>query len=292
MSGDDPFRRDAERLDPERFDPDWLRLREPADARARAGEFAGALAGTLDHERHPGPLVVHDLGCGTGSMARWLAPLLPGPQHWVLHDRDAELLARAGRGLPAASADGGPVTAERRLTHLDRLPPEALGGADLVTASALLDLLTRDEVAAVATACVGAGAPALFTLSVTGRVALDPPDALDTSVGAAFDAHQRRVVHGRRLLGPDAVAATVEIFSGLGARVDVRPSPWQLGTGDFALVGEWLRGWVGAAAEQESGLGTEAYLARRLDQASSGRLRVTVDHADLLALPHPPPHPR
>ena len=28
-------------------------------------------------------------------MGRWLAPLLPGPQHWVLHDRDADLLAVA-----------------------------------------------------------------------------------------------------------------------------------------------------------------------------------------------------
>jgi SAM-dependent methyltransferase len=276
VSGEDP-----ERSDPEQFDPDWLRLREQADARARARPLAGALVG----ERPRGPFVVHDLGCGTGSMARWLAPLLPGPQHWVLHDRDAELLARALLDLPAASADGAPVTAERRLTHLDRLPPGAFDGADLITASALLDLLTRDELAAVAAACVEAEAPALFTLSVTGRVLLDPPDALDAAVSAAFDAHQRRVVHGRRLLGPDAVAAAAGIFSSLGARVDVRPSPWRLGGGDAALVGAWLRGWVGAAVEQEPGLNAEAYLARRLDEASSGRLRITVDHADLLAHP-------
>ena len=30
-----------------------------------------------------GPLVIHDLGGGSGAMGRWLAPRLPGPQHWV-----------------------------------------------------------------------------------------------------------------------------------------------------------------------------------------------------------------
>jgi hypothetical protein len=29
-----------------------------------------------------GRWVIHDLGCGTGAMGRWLAPVLPGPQHW------------------------------------------------------------------------------------------------------------------------------------------------------------------------------------------------------------------
>ena len=45
--------------------------------------------------------VVHDLGSGTGGMPRWLAPLSPRPQHWVLHDRDADLLASWRRPRPA-----------------------------------------------------------------------------------------------------------------------------------------------------------------------------------------------
>ena len=59
------------------------------------------------------PVVVHDLGCGSGSMGRWLAPRLPGPQHWVLHDRDPALLALAAPR--AGTAPGGaPVTVEPR----------------------------------------------------------------------------------------------------------------------------------------------------------------------------------
>ena len=53
-----------------------------------------------------GRLVIHDLGCGSGGMGRWLAPLLPGPQHWVAHDRDADLLAIAAANLPGPAADG------------------------------------------------------------------------------------------------------------------------------------------------------------------------------------------
>ena len=71
--------------------PDWLALREPADAAARVP----ALVDRLRPHLPDGPLTVRDLGCGTGSMGRWLAPLLAGPhQHWVLHDRDATLLDR------------------------------------------------------------------------------------------------------------------------------------------------------------------------------------------------------
>ena len=81
-----------------------------------------------------------------------------------------------------------------------------------MTASALLDLLTADEVDALADACVAAGCPALLTLSVTGSVGFFPSEPLDAVFAAAFDAHQRRTVDGRRLLGPDAGAAAESAF--------------------------------------------------------------------------------
>ena len=72
--------------------PAWLDLRERADAAARSRELVSHLRPRLPAGGH---LVIHDLGCGSGAMGRWLAPLLPGPQHWVLHDRDPDLLALA-----------------------------------------------------------------------------------------------------------------------------------------------------------------------------------------------------
>jgi len=246
---------------------EWLALREPADAAARCRDL-------VEHLPSADRWLIHDLGAGTGSMGRWLAPLLSGSQHWVLHDRDTDLLG-------IAHIHG--ATFETRRSDITRLRPADLAGATLITASALLDLLTEEEVNALVAACIGAACPALLTLSVAGRVDLSPPDPLDRRVAAAFDAHQRR----GRLLGPDAVAVAVEGFRRAGAEVLVRPSPWRLGAAQAALAAEWLTGWVGAACEQQPELVAETadYTRRRLAQAEAGELAVTVDHADLLVLP-------
>ena len=265
----------------------WLALREPADAAARAPDLVEELG---RHLPATGRRVIHDLGCGTGAMGRWLAPLLPGPQRWVAHDRDADLLEVAAADLPGPAADGAAVSVESKQTDITRLHPGELTGATLITASALLDLLTEDELAGLVSVCVGAGCPALLTLTVVGCVDLTPADPLDRRVAAAFDAHQRRTTEGGRLLGPDAVAVALEEFGRLGAEVLVRPSPWRLGALQADLAADWFAGWVGAACEQQAELAaeTDAYTRRRLAEARAGQLTVTVEHADLLVLPRRP----
>lgn len=248
--------------------PDWLELREPADAAARATSLLGPLNDCLSGAT--GRLVIRDLGSGTGSMGRWLAPRLPVPQHWVLHDRDAELLARA-------SVTGPDVTVETHRGDLDGLD---LTGTDLLTTSALLDLLTTAELDNLAAACAAGGCPALLTLSVAGRVELTPEDPFDAVVAAAFNAHQRRGA----LLGPDAIAVATGAFERRGAVVHRAPSPWRLGPDERELTEQWFRGWVAAAHTQESSLDVEAYSRRRLEACAAGELRVVVHHTDLLAI--------
>src|SRR4051812_33958558 len=233
--------------EPIRVSPGWLELREGADAAAPSPELVEELRRRLAG----GPWLIHALACGSGAMGRWLAPLLPGPQRWILHDRDADLLALAAAHPPGAAADGAPVAVETRLSDITLLGRDDLAGATLITASALLDLLTEAELAALIHACAGAGCPVLFSLSVTGRVDLAPPDQLDARVAAAFDAHQRRPTPRGRLLGPDAVEAALDGFRALGHEVIVGPSPWRLGAGETDLTVEWLAGWIGAACEQE-----------------------------------------
>jgi SAM-dependent methyltransferase len=267
--------------------PDWLALREPADAAARATELVARVRRVLPARR---PVVVHDLGCGTGSMARWLAPLLPGPQHWVMYDRDADLLARAAVDVPPLTADGSRVTVETRQRDITRLGQRDLGAASLITASALLDMLTAAEVERIARCCVEAGCVALLTLSVIGDISLSPSDPLDAVIASAFNEHQRRGEGDGRLLGPDAVGFAADMFARLGAEVVVAASPWQLGASEAGLSTEWFKGWVGAACEQRPELiaSTHAYVEQRLADAAAGRLRVTVRHHDLLAVPREP----
>jgi hypothetical protein len=262
----------------------WLDLRERADAAARSRELISDLR---PHLRAGDQLVIHDLGCGSGAMGRWLAPLLPGPQHWVLHDRNPDLLTLAGADWPGAAADGSAVTVETRLSDVTRLGRDELADATLITASALLDLLTADELGGVMRACAGVACPVLLTLSVTGRVQWLPADPLDSRVADSFDAHQRRPTPRGCLLGPDAAEAAADGFRRLGAEVVVRQSPWRLGVADTDLAVEWLAGWVGAACEQEPALAAAAgrYRRRRLRDVRAGRLAVTIGHADLLVLP-------
>jgi hypothetical protein len=260
----------------------WLAVRESADAEARADDLVAAVR---SHLAAAPDLVIHDLGCGTGSMGRWLAPRLPGRQHWIMYDRDAELLERARADMVEVSADGGPVTVETRQHDATSLTADDLRGAALVTASALLDLLTAEEVERIAAACAGAGCPALLTLSVSGRVELTPADPLDERIAEAFNAHQRRVVTGRRLLGPDAVAVAADAFARLGVATRVRPSPWRLGEHNADLTAQWFAGWVDAAREQAPELAGPAgeYARRRRADLAEGRLRAVVGHDDLLA---------
>jgi trans-aconitate methyltransferase len=268
----------------------WLALRQPADAAARARDLVDDLRRQLPKTEG---MVIHDLGCGTGSMGRWLAPLLPGPQHWVLHDRDANLLEAATADPPGPAADGSAVTLETKQSDINRLGAGELGDATLITASALLDMLTADELSGLADLCTVAACPALLTLSVTGRVEFTPADALDRRVAAAFNAHQCRTTPRGALLGPDASEAAIMELGRRGGEVVMRSSPWRLGASDAELTVEWFEGWLWAACEQEPELSaqTDSYKRRRLAEAMAGQLEITVDHADLLVLPAAPRSP-
>ena len=267
-----------------RVTAEWLDLREPADAAARARDLVEHLG---ESTPAAGSWVIHDLACGTGSMGRWLAPLLPGRQRWMVHDVDGELLEVAAAAAPGPAANGAPVIVETLRSDITRLRPGDLHDATLITASALLDLLTRGELEALAGVCAAARCPVLLTLTVVGRVDLSPVDPLDRRVAAAFDAHQRRTTPRGRLLGPDAFDAAVDEFRRLGAEVLVRPTPWRLGAAEAELAAQWFSGWIAAACEQSADLAPVSgpYARRRMEEARDGDLEVVVDHADMLVLP-------
>lgn len=260
---------------------DWLTLREPADSAARSADLVTALLPMLPLA----PLTIHDLGCGTGSMRRWLSPQLPQQQHWIEHDRDVDLLARDP--ATTSSSTGQPVSFETRESDITRIAPSELSEASLLTASALLDMFTEDELTRFVQGCFDTGRPSLLTLSVVGRVSFDPADDLDALLTQAFNDHQRRTTTHGTLLGPDAADVAIEQFTSLGADVLVRLSPWQLNEGCASLLTEWFDGWIGAAGEQQPELrdASSEYAVRRLDEAAQGRLRVRVQHVDILVRP-------
>lgn len=275
----------APRVEHGRADAGWLALREPADAAARSVRLLDDLLSLL---RHPdradrAPLVVHDLGSGTGSQRRWLAPRLPWPQRWVEHDRDAGLLDASA--VPGSLLTAPVVEVTSCNCDLADLTAEHLARADLMTASALLDVLTRPVIDRLVAVAARLRAPLLLTLTVNGQVRLTPTDVLDGAVRNAFNDHQRRPTSTGRLLGPDAGAYAIEALRESAAEVRSAPSPWRLGGPADALTTTWFTGWLDAAVEQQPDLAPRAdgYRARRLAEIADGRLEVVVEHTDLLA---------
>ncbi|MEN3121540.1 class I SAM-dependent methyltransferase [Janibacter sp. LM] len=270
-----------------RADADWLALREPADAAARSKDLVEALRPHLPTDG----LVIHDLGCGSGSMVHWLAPQLPGHQHWIGYERDEDLLARAAAAPPPLSLDGHQVTIETRLRDITRLPAEDLDGASLITASALLDMMTREEIERMVASIATAGRPALITLSVVGVVDLMPAHPYDQQVATAFNEHQTRDTKQGQLLGPDGVYVAANVLKDAGCTIRLVPTVWRLDAGTAPLLRAWLEGWVAAACEQSPSVRVDAaeYVNWRLQQLAARQLTVTVHHRDLLALPWPSP---
>src|SRR5919106_1050001 len=116
------------------FAAEWLALREPYDREARDPAILVAVVESL--AGHP-LVTISDLACGTGSTLRALSPRLAGQQNWRLVDNNLGLLARASANPPA----GGNVLPTP--LDLNRDLEAALDGpVDLVTASALLDLVS------------------------------------------------------------------------------------------------------------------------------------------------------
>src|SRR5271169_3623706 len=74
------------------FSTDWLALREAADHRSRNSALLSNLAARFANRED---VLVVDLGAGTGTNLRAVAPALPARQQWILIDHDPALLAAA-----------------------------------------------------------------------------------------------------------------------------------------------------------------------------------------------------
>ena len=231
-----------------------------------------------------------DLGCGTGSNLRYLAPRMAGPTRWLCVDHDRALLdaagtalqhwanARAGRAAPrpdgvVVARPGGAI---RVGFVLGELACDHLSGRDGVagvSAAALLDLTSAAWLDAFAARC--RGTPLLVALSFDGRLLFEPTAEEDAEICRRFIAHQRTDKGFGAALGPDAAAHLAERLAAAGCAVSLEAADWRLGPADGAPAprdsrGHHRRGARGCARPAPRTLGD---IARRAAGAWRSRSR-------------------
>lgn len=272
------------------FSGDWLSLREAIDHESRDHSLAAAAAEWLDRR---GGRRVLDLGAGTGSNTRYLAPRLHGPQQWLLLDHDAALLAQA-RSRCEALRDRShqPIALATKCTGLADLSALSLPAQafDLITASALLDLVSEQWLNQLAELCLGQSsgkgcAALLMTLSYDGHFGFGSPLEGDELVRECVNAHQRGPKGFGAALGPDAPGVVERVLKARGFSVKRGDSSWHLDHRHAALQAALIGGWSEAATAQAPAHRDAIHVWRddRLRAVAEGRSEVHVGHQDLFA---------
>ncbi len=304
------------------FSAHWLALREPFDTAARdlAWPSLGPLLETIRPAATSGaptPLHVLDLACGSGANLRALAPRLGGAQVWQMVDHDPALLAalphamaswanRHGYRIDAVHAAGaalhidGPgfsvALATERADLGSGLDSITIGQPHLITASALLDLVSARWISSLVQHASRAGAAVLCALTVDGRTGWNPPDAADAQVHHLFAQHQRRDKGFGASLGPSAGAFAARCLAAANYAVLHTETDWVIdATGGepnaTAMLAAMRDGMAEAAiAQQPDAIDmVRAWQARRRSTIDHTQLRV--GHGDLMAVPARRPDP-
>jgi SAM-dependent methyltransferase len=296
------------------FDLDWLDLREPFDALARNEALAARFLSRL-----PARPRLFDLGAGTGSLFRWLAPRIGRAQAWTLVDADREMAEAAfdtiadraeavglrvtfpNRRCLLVHAPGGAWRVETLVADLADAPANLpLHEADAVVNSALCDLVSRPWVERMATAL---RVPFYAALCVDGRDRFSPPHPADAVVARGFRRDQRRDKgFDGPALGAAAPAALAQAFAAEGFAVETAASDWVVrGRGAAppglppAAAAPFLSRLVSgrAAAALEAAPLRDArrvsdWTEARGERIARGGLDARIGHRDVLALPSVP----
>jgi len=264
------------------FTAKWLALREPYDQRARSESVLEAVETAF---RHQAAISVVDLGCGTGSTLRAIGPRLPARQSWRLADNNLSLLAQA-----ADLAQPPALTVEPRTIDLVRDLELALDGAvDLITTSALLDLVSADWLERLAVEAAARRLPVYAAITYQGRATFAPAEPFDLEIVAAVNRHQRRDKGFGPALGPEAGLRAVRSFERVGYSIVTGASDWVFDPDDREIQLEVLAGWAGAATELGDlpSNAIAAWLARRRAHVAAGKSSMRVGHVDFFATPIP-----
>jgi hypothetical protein len=292
------------------FSAAWLALREPVDHRSRNAMLQNQVVDFLN-QRAPiatGLLHITDLGSGTSSNLRALAPHFGVMQCWTLVDYDADLLRVARttllnwadgvldsntpnliRELRSFSGSIEPLVITKNMKTIavqfrcaDLLADyrDILNEpADLITAAAFFDLVAEPWLAEF---CAALTKPLYTVLTYDGKETWGPLNTLDTDVLHAFHAHQSTDKGFGAALGPRAAEHLQSLLQSRGFVTACASSPWRMDHHDHALIEQLALGT--ASAVREMGM----LASSAIDQWEQARRQASyceIGHIDLFAYP-------
>jgi hypothetical protein len=276
------------------FSADWLALREPVDHRSVSPLVRDAVRKWIGPRKQ---IDIIDLGCGSGSNLRGLAPYMPSMQRWRLVDWDQALLDHARTAI-AEWADGAEssagslvVRAAGKEIHVTFDQADLMKDyarvldkpAGLVTAAAFFDLVSAQWIADFCEVLAKRRLPLYTVLTYNGEEEWMPAHAGDAAMLAAFHAHQQSDKGFGPAAGPGAVEALRQALDAEGYTVITDASPWLMDRADARLIAELAAGTARAAVE--SGQVSESAAAQWL-AARRGAESCRIGHVDLFARPN------
>jgi hypothetical protein len=271
------------------FSAQWLDLREPLDAASRAAGLCTGLVAELSLRQRRPRVAIIDLGAGTGANLRYAAPLLGGAQDWLLVENDP-LLQRAGEERLRAWRHAPQFDCRVQHLALDlatQLPQMPLSEHVLLTASALLDLVSAEWLQALSRRAAQVSATVWFALTYDGDIDCKPAEPEDAELRELVNLHQRRDKGFGAALGPQAAALAEQLFAEQGYHIHSTPSAWHLGPQHAALQHALVAGWLEAACDiaPHRVAALTGWSVRRRAHIDAGRSRLRVGHVDMVGRP-------
>ncbi len=169
-------------------------------------------------------------------------------------------------------------------TQAQRVP---LAAGTLLTASALLDLVSEAWLQGLIRRGAAAGVIMWFVLTYDGRMECHPPEPEDAEVRELVNLHQLTDKGFGAALGPGAPSLTRRLLAAHGYHVHSAASDWQVVPGQsalqLALVEGWWRAATAIAPHRRPAL--QDWLLRRRAHIAAARSELRVGHVDIVGHP-------
>jgi len=288
-------------MEEKNFDIDWLAKRYPFDVEARNKTVEQK---AIDYLKKDQPLVIVDLGAGTGSNCLYFLDKLKQDQSWIFIEKDPQLAPALIHRLEEYATfhkykwsyiNGvyEMLTPFKKVTFkvisdtffkIDQLVD--LSKVDLVVANAVFDLLSKVQISQFLDQLTSNKIACLFTLHYTG-MRFKPEDPFDQAYIDLYDEHMVRPQSFGQAMGKLAAAHVAQTLEDANYTLEKGESTWNIKEDDIKMHYYLLNFMDNALSELQYTDELQAYFPkwfqRKKDLIITRKQSLEVKHIDLFA---------